>query len=133
MRAREQVNEYDLGLPVPLAPLEERRRAVPDAVWLRLAEAKRVAQAMLGDRLCAMRLFGSYARGQFDEDSDVDVLVLARSLEPGERGRVSDAVHAVSTSEAIVAPLVLTVDQLEDLRRRELILATDCDREGIPI
>ena len=37
---REEINEYDLGLPVPIASLEERRRGIPAAVWDRLHRAK---------------------------------------------------------------------------------------------
>ena len=31
----------------------------------------------LGDKLCKIILYGSYARGDFNEDSDIDVMVLA--------------------------------------------------------
>jgi len=34
-------------------------------------------QAILGGRLRKVILFGSYARGDFDEESDVDIMVLA--------------------------------------------------------
>ena len=35
------------------------------------------AQATLGDKLDKVILFGSYARGDFDEDSDIDFLIIA--------------------------------------------------------
>ena len=35
------------------------------------------AKAILGDRLYKVILFGSYARGDFDSESDVDIFVLA--------------------------------------------------------
>jgi len=37
----------------------------------------RAAKEVLGDKLDKVFLFGSYARGDFDEESDVDILVLA--------------------------------------------------------
>ena len=35
------------------------------------------AKDTLGDRLNKLILFGSYARGDFDDDSDIDFFVLA--------------------------------------------------------
>ena len=32
--------------------------------------------ATFGDRLSDVRLFGSYARGDYDEDSDIDIMVI---------------------------------------------------------
>ena len=34
-------------------------------------------QSILGDKLCKVILYGSYARGDFDNESDIDVMVLA--------------------------------------------------------
>jgi uncharacterized protein len=130
---REEINEYDLGLPVPIAPIEERRRAIPPRVWKLLYEAKARVGALLGDRLREVRLFGSYARGQFNDDSDVDVLVVPTSLEPGERARLVDSVCSVSTDDLLISPIILTEAQLEDLRRREVLLVSDLDREGLEV
>ena len=130
---RAQINEYDLGLPMPLEPLEARRQKVPRPVWDRLADAKRQVETVLGRRLVEMRLFGSYARGDFDEDSDVDVLVVARELGAADRRAVTDAVIAASAGEIVLSPLVLTSERLDELRMRERILAQDLDREGITL
>jgi predicted nucleotidyltransferase len=133
VRARELLNEYDLGLPVPIASLEERRRAVPTDVWARLERVKEALVALLGPRLQEVRLFGSYARNQFDDESDVDVLILVEGLQPGERQRVVDAVLELTGWGVILAPLVLTVAQFDALRAREKLIAQDIDREGITV
>jgi uncharacterized protein len=44
-----------------------------------------------GERFCDMRLFGSYARGEATEESDVDVLVLIDALKQAEIAVVADA------------------------------------------
>jgi uncharacterized protein len=131
VQSREAVNEYDLGLPIPLSPLTERQRSIPRGVWARLEQAKVHVAALLGPRLREVRLFGSYARGQFDDESDVDVLFLVDSLKVGERERVVDAILELSGRGVILSPLVLTVAQLERLRGQEKLLVQDLDREGI--
>lgn len=130
---RDELNAYDLGEPVPLRPLEERRRGVPDEVWRRLAQAKDAARAVLGDRLVEMRLFGSYARGEFDEDSDIDALVITTNLTWEERRRLVDAFVGASGDGIVLAPVILTRAELDEMRARELIFATDVDREGITL
>ncbi len=130
---REQINEYDLGLPVPIASLEERRRGVPPAVWDALRRLKEDLSTLFGPRLHKLVLFGSYARNQFDEESDVDVLVLVDDLGPDDRNRIIDAAVRHSTSDIVLAPLILTVRQLDSLRARELLIAQDIDREGIVV
>ncbi|MCC6559394.1 MAG: nucleotidyltransferase domain-containing protein [Polyangiaceae bacterium] len=134
MARRDELNEYDLGLPVPLAPLPERRAQVPPQVWERLQQVKDKAGALLGRRLREIRLFGSYARGDWDEGSDVDVLILAESLEAEERDRLLRMTVEVSCAGgAWVSPLILTVERLEELRRDEKLIAMDIDREGITV
>lgn len=52
--------------------LQELPREVKSA----LTELKQELQRMYGSRLQGVYLYGSYARGDFHEDSDVDVLVV---------------------------------------------------------
>ena len=42
-----------------------------------IQEITQKVQALLGDRLHNIILYGSYARGDFDEESDIDIMVLA--------------------------------------------------------
>lgn len=127
------LNEYDLGLPLPLAGEEERRRAVPSEIWDRLSEVKRALGALLGSRLRDVRLFGSYARGQFDEESDVDFLVLVDDLRREERAALVDLVVHLSGRGIILSPLVLGTSQLDELRAQERLIAEDIDREGLSV
>lgn len=46
-----------------------------------MAELKGRLQALYGERLKGVYLFGSYARGEADEESDVDVLVVLDDYE----------------------------------------------------
>ena len=40
-------------------------------------EIVREAKKLLEDRLVSVRLYGSYARGTFDNESDIDIMILA--------------------------------------------------------
>ena len=42
-----------------------------------LSEVTKGARGILGDRLHSVILYGSHARGDFDDESDVDIMVLA--------------------------------------------------------
>ncbi|MDE6606723.1 MAG: nucleotidyltransferase domain-containing protein [Lachnospiraceae bacterium] len=50
---------------------------------------------ILGNRLKRMILYGSYARGDFGQDSDLDIMILA-DIQPGETGSYSDRIYDVT-------------------------------------
>jgi predicted nucleotidyltransferase len=53
--------------------------ALPDFLRPPLEAYAARLRAIFGDRLREIRLFGSYARGEANEDSDIDVLVTLTS------------------------------------------------------
>jgi predicted nucleotidyltransferase len=67
-------------------------KAVLDEITRRIAgEAKRV----LGDRLDKVILYGSYARGDCDDESDIDIMVLA-DIPREETGRARELFHELT-------------------------------------
>jgi len=57
---------------------------IPQLVRLTLDELKEALIGLYGERLEAVYLYGSYARGDFTEDSDIDVLIaLKDEVKPG--------------------------------------------------
>jgi len=52
----------------------------------------RAARDVLGDKLEKVYLFGSYARGDYDEESDIDIFVLA-DIEPTEANNIRRKIH----------------------------------------
>lgn len=64
---------------------------LPDSVRAALGELKAVVSRTYGCRLAGVYIYGSYARGDFTADSDVDVLIaLQGDVRPtGEMDRIS--------------------------------------------
>ena len=88
-------------------------------------------RCVFGERLREVRLFGSYARGEADEDSDVDVLVVVDAMTNLEMGLVADAAAPIIIETGIaLAPLPMSSARLIELRRTGRALVLDLDREG---
>jgi len=52
----------------------------------------RAARDVLGDKLEKVFLFGSYARGDYDDESDIDIMVLA-DIRPEDADKTRDKIH----------------------------------------
>jgi len=63
-----------------------------------LAELRQGLQSLYGQRLAGLYLFGSYARGEAEPESDVDVLVVLDDLSdyPGEVDRTGSLASELS-------------------------------------
>jgi predicted nucleotidyltransferase len=99
-----------------------------------LSELRERLERDLPGRLVRLVLFGSTARGEVGEDSDVDVLVLLR--EPvlyRDRARVMDLFTPIALDRGLIpAAVVLGVDEWDEMKRRELLFVEEVERDGIP-
>jgi uncharacterized protein len=110
------------------------RRRLPQALKLALGEYAERLRGMFGDRRLELRLFGSYARGEAHEDSDVDVLVLVEGLTDLEIGVVAgEAAPIIQKFGLALAPLPMSHERLATLRAQKRALASALDREGISL
>jgi predicted nucleotidyltransferase len=98
-----------------------------------LVELKVGLAHAFGPRLQRVVLFGSYARGVVHEDSDVDVLVVLSPREPGDGRRAVEAAVQVMLRrpEVVLSPLVMTPEELGELRNRERRIVREIDRYGV--
>jgi uncharacterized protein len=82
-----------------------------------------------------MRVFGSMARGEATDDSDVDVLVvLAHISTHADRVAPMEIAADVGLPRGfVIQALVLDETELAQQRRLETALADSLDREGIPV
>ena len=99
-----------------------------------LRELKASLETILGDQLVGLTLFGSRARGDFDDESDIDVAILIRGLTRQLKHQILDRVAEVELKHLMpVSALVLSEDEFDRLKRRERRIAFDIEKEGVPL
>jgi predicted nucleotidyltransferase len=96
---------------------------IPEKLKPILAELKRGLQEIYGDRLRAVVLFGSQARGEATEDSDVDVAVVLDDFENAiEEVRRVDSVFWHPSLEHDLVLTALPVRERDWLSGERLIM-----------
>ncbi len=79
-----------------------------------------------------VRVFGSRARGDAAEDSDLDVLVVVDQLDHATEKYISDcAWEAGFPSDIVIMPVAITLDTLKNSPLRESVFIRTVYREGV--
>jgi predicted nucleotidyltransferase len=114
------------GLELPWLTLKEK-----DA----LARFTRGIRRALGPRLKEMKLFGSRARGERHDESDVDILILVEGLDFDTRYNVISALSSEVLTETGVpiSTLSLKPEVWADWVDRELLITEELARDGVPL
>ncbi len=87
-----------------------------------------------GDAVHEVRLFGSFARGEADEASDVDVAVVLESVDWETRRDVIDlATDTGLAYDLLISPTIFDRETYESWRRQERALVLAVEREGVPL
>jgi predicted nucleotidyltransferase len=99
-----------------------------------LRELKRSLDSFLGDQLVSMVLFGSMARGDYHDESDMDVAVIVHGLTRRLKGQILDEVAELELEHHMpLSVLVFSDEEFNHLKKRERRIALDIEREGIPL
>lgn len=105
--------------------------AGPRAAAARFAEALR--ERYRGDVVC-VRLFGSCARGEAHEGSDVDVAVVLEHLDWRTRCDVIDLATDIGLAHDLrLSPTLLDRATFERWRMQQRPLVKDIEREGLAL
>lgn len=97
-----------------------------------LQELKESLKELCGDQILKMVLFGSRARGDFDEDSDIDIALIVRGLTPKLKDKILDNVAEFELRhDVVLSVLILSEEDFNRLKERERRIALDIEREGI--
>lgn len=99
-----------------------------------LAEFMPALRRALGKDLIEARLFGSRARGDRHVDSDLDIALIVTAAGRARRYEIYDLAYDIELKSGVsLAPLVIEKARLEQLRKRERLIAHDLDHEGIAL
>lgn len=95
------------------------------------AEARRELNKIYGTRLRGIRLYGSWARGEGREDSDVDIAVILDSItsRQAEHQRLSELQASLSLKHGTIV-MLLPVGEA-DIQDGRYALARSISREGV--
>lgn len=94
------------------------------------------AKARLGDKLEAVVLYGSYARGDYDEESDIDIMVrviCAKDQLENYRHILSDVASELSLSYNVMVSVSVVDTETFFRYRQHLPYFENVEREGIKI
>jgi predicted nucleotidyltransferase len=109
-------------------------RALNTAEHAALKQFTTELRRLLGDNLLALRLFGSRARGEGSEESDLDVLVVLRDKDRVTCRRiVQTALDADLTHGVNLAPTIVTQAEYDRNREYQTPFYRNVEREGIAL
>ena len=95
--------------------------------------ASRFAEMLL-DNLAGLWLFGSKSRGDFQPDSDIDLLIVVRQLQPEIRSRLQTTAADCSLQyDVIFNTHILDKARWDDLVQHQDTLWREIQRDGISL
>lgn len=96
------------------------------------AELAAALRQRFGASVVDVRLFGSYARGEAHESSDVDVAVILERVDWETRRAIIDmATDAGLRYDLVLSPFVFDRETYERWQHQERPLVMDVERDGI--
>jgi len=113
--------------------VEGRQRRSLEEVRPILSELKRELSTIYGSRLKYLLVYGSYARGEAEEGSDLDIMVVLDQPAdpPAERERISELLLELSLKYDIVLSVLPVGKYSLEQERKPLFI--NARREGVPI
>lgn len=97
-----------------------------------LEELREHLRVAYGPRLREVAVFGSRARGEAHEFSDVDVLVVVDDLSHAEGKAIAQFCGDLLTRhDVLVSTFSVSSERMQTLRRRERLIAREIERDGV--
>lgn len=85
-------------------------------------------------QLVDLRVFGSRARGDAEDDSDLDVFVEVESLDKILKERILEVVWEVGFENfMVISPLIFSRDEIENSPLRSSPIVKVIFQEGLPV
>jgi len=87
-----------------------------------------------GGRVEKVIVFGSAARGEMGEESDIDVLVVVDRIDEKIESKIGDmAFEAGAEDRVLITPIVIGKGTYEDMLRERYPFIMNVEREGVAI
>lgn len=99
-----------------------------------LERFKGALQRLLGDNLLSLRLFGSRARGEGTDESDLDVLVIVTKKDRALCRRiVEESLEVDLACDVNLAPTILTANEYRQNQDYGTPFYRNVEREGVSL
>lgn len=87
-----------------------------------------------GEEVNDIIIYGSYARGEADADSDVDILIVWNGdLPEGREGMAQLATEALLEHDTIISPIVVSPENYEAMKKAGVPFIENVRDEGIKV
>ena len=107
---------------------------LPPNVEGAVADFARELRRRFGDDVLVVSVFGSYVRGEANEDSDVDIFVVLENLDWNRRAEVIDLATDIGMPrDLLLSPTTFDRATWDLWRSHERALVLDVEREGVPV
>lgn len=97
----------------------------------RIKIAKEFADTIKSDEIKLIVLFGSVARGEDTEDSDIDILIVSPNANDLRHKISSIAADIVIEKEELISPILMTEDHFNKIRNNSFL--TNVFNDGVVI
>ena len=99
-----------------------------------LMNFKKELLVILGKEVLELKVFGSQARGDFRKDSDIDVLIVLKSLSSKKQQFIIDLTNQILFEYGIViSPHVYSLREYSYLNRPPTVFMQILKREAVPL
>ena len=100
-------------------------------MYNRIEIAREFANAIKSDKIIKIILFGSVAREEDTEDSDIDILIISNEWEQIDSLITDEVFNVVLGTQELISPYVLSEKQFEETKNFNFL--TNVLKDGIVI
>jgi hypothetical protein len=88
-------------------------------------------KATLGEDLVLIKLIGSKVRGDFDKDSDIDILIIVKDYLV-DKEKVIDVLYSIDPYyEAKISPIIYSEFEYKKNKELESLFIEEVEKEGV--
>ena len=100
-------------------------------MYNRIEIAREFANAINSDKIIKIILFGSVAREEDTEDSDIDILIISNEWEEIDSLITDEVFNVVLDTQELISPYVLSEKQFEETKNFNFL--TNVLKDGVVI